>query len=85
MYFLLKIGIFHCYVSLPEGNHLVLAESMSFGLPRFWRFSNVTKNTLDLIYLKKSVGQPEKKGDRLGLKARIFTLDYIGALIISIS
>jgi len=62
MYFLLKIGIFHCYVSLPEGNHVVLAESMSFGESHDFGEPNVKENTLaDLIIAQKSVGQPQQK------------------------
>ena len=82
MYFLLKIGIFHCYVSLPDGNHLVLAESMSFGESHDFGEPNVKENTLaDLIIAQKSVGQPQQKERSVGLKVRIFTLHYIDALI----
>ena len=28
MYFLLKMGIFHCYVSLPEGNNSLLGAQL---------------------------------------------------------
>ena len=31
MYFLLKMGIFHCYVSLPEGK--LFSESVFFSFP----------------------------------------------------
>ena len=29
MYFLLNMGIFHCYVSLPEGKHLQVPLGLS--------------------------------------------------------
>ena len=32
MYFLLKIGIFNCYVSLSEDNNLSLVDSKKHGL-----------------------------------------------------
>ena len=33
MIFLLKMGIFHCYVSLPEGTCVVLISYLEDGIP----------------------------------------------------
>ena len=34
MYFLSKMGIFHCYVSLPEGNQLIVGKLPDFQTSR---------------------------------------------------
>ena len=43
MYFLLKTGIFHCYVSLPEGIIFSRDEMFPASSPPDWRLSDVKK------------------------------------------
>ena len=42
MYFLLKVGIFHCYVSLPDGN----CNQLTGLLPLFIQLTNPVKSDI---------------------------------------
>ena len=54
MYFLLKMGIFHCYVSLPEGNFI--------GGP-FW--GDPCKTVISLFQQRQAIQAPQDQETRV--------------------
>ena len=61
MYFLLKMGIFHCYVSLPEGNR----ERIGAGNPGFDRY--IRSNLILKGFLEVDRGDLPKRGRAKGM------------------
>ena len=58
MYFLLKIGIYHCYVRLPEGNLHSKTWKETFALARQWMPMESDRLA---EYETKSPGNPRSK------------------------